>query len=281
MQFRIAHARCASTLANGAGMATRRKASETPKAPRNPAWTRDELILALDLYIRHRRSPPSKGSAEVKELSVLLNELGHSTSIAGKQTFRNPAGVYMKMMNFRRFDPDYTGQGRVGLQRGNRDEEVVWQLFADDPGHLAEVSQAIRGCISIQDSFSPNLMEDEPEIQDAEEGRILTRVHRQRERSRKLVEQVKALALKQSGRLICAACGFDFIDTYGPSASGIIDVHHTKPLHTLVEGHRTNIRDLVLLCANCHRVVHANRPWLSVEAVSALHVAARRRRASK
>lgn len=268
-------------IGNGTGMATKPSAKGTSKASRNPAWTRDELILALDLYLRHRRSPPSKGSVEVKELSALLNELGRSAAIGGEQTFRNPAGVYMKMMNFRRVDPDYTGQGRVGLQRGNKDEEVVWQLFADDPGHLAAVSQAIRSCVSTHGALSPYLIEDEPEIQDAEEGRILTRVHRQRERSRKLVEQVKALALKESGRLICAACGFDFIDAYGPSASGIIDVHHTKPLHTLVEGHRTHIRDLVLLCANCHRVVHAHRPWLSVDAVADLHVAARRRRASK
>jgi predicted HNH restriction endonuclease len=257
-------------------MAKAPKAIETQRAPRNPAWTRDELILALDLYLRHRDSPLSEDSPAVKELSAVLNELGRAVQLNDRRTFRNPAGVSMKMMNFRRFDPTYTAQGKVGLQRGNKDEEVVWRLFANDPERLVEVSQAIRGCISGRDDSSAYLAEDEPGILDAEEGRILTRVHRQRERSRKLVEQVKAMALKKSGRLTCAACGFDFIDAYGPSASGIIDVHHTKPLHTLAEGHRTNVHDLALLCANCHRVVHASRPWLSVEEVSVLRSARRK-----
>jgi predicted HNH restriction endonuclease len=268
-------------IGTGTDMAKAPKAIGTPTTPRNPAWTRDELILALDLYLRHRNSPPSKDSAAVKELSSVLNELGRAVQLDDKRTFRNSAGVYMKMMNFRRFDPDYTAQGKVGLQRGNKDEEVVWQLFANDPQRLTEVSQAIRGCISGRDDSSASLAEDEPEIQDAEEGRILTRVHRQRERSRKLVEQVKAMALKKSARLVCAACGFDFVDAYGPSAGGIIDVHHTKPLHTLAEGHRTSVHDLALLCANCHRVVHASRPWLSVEEVAALHIAAKQSRGAK
>lgn len=248
---------------------------DSPKPVRNPAWTRDELILALDLYLRHRESPPSKDSAAVKELSSVLNELGFAMEYAVRRTFRNPSGVYMKMMNFRRFDPAYTAQGKVGLQRGNKDEEVVWKLFAHDPKRLAEVSSAIRSCIANPPGRSDPIEDDEPGIQDAEEGRILTRVHRQRERSRKLVEQVKALALKQTGRLVCAACGFDFVDKYGPSANGIIDVHHTKPLHTLAEGHRTSIHDLALLCANCHRVVHASRPWLSIEEVASLCAVAR------
>lgn len=43
---------------------------------RNPDWTRDELIIALDLYLRHRPSPPAKNSKEVLDLSDLLNRIG-------------------------------------------------------------------------------------------------------------------------------------------------------------------------------------------------------------
>ena len=41
------------------------------KAPlrRNPTWSRDELILALDLYVRFRGNPPGKGSGEIIGLS--------------------------------------------------------------------------------------------------------------------------------------------------------------------------------------------------------------------
>ena len=42
----------------------------------------------------------------------------------------------MKLNNFRRFDPDYTAAGHVGLTRGNKLEEAVWNDFADAPEKL-------------------------------------------------------------------------------------------------------------------------------------------------
>lgn len=47
----------------------------TPTA-RNPAWSRDELILALDLYMTNPASPPGKGSKAVADLSKTLNDIG-------------------------------------------------------------------------------------------------------------------------------------------------------------------------------------------------------------
>ena len=90
-------------------------------AGRNPPWTRDELILALDLYMVNPTSPPGKQSREVLLLSDYLNRLG-SQHAADRATFRNANGVYMKLMNFRRFDPTFIGAGKVGLQRGGKGE---------------------------------------------------------------------------------------------------------------------------------------------------------------
>jgi hypothetical protein len=75
---------------------------------RNPTWMRDELILALDIYLRYAGNPPRKGSAEIDELSETLNRLGRYLGIATEDRFRNVNGVYMKLMNFRRFDPAFT-----------------------------------------------------------------------------------------------------------------------------------------------------------------------------
>ncbi len=113
-------------------------------AKRNPIWNRNELILALDLYLRHRASPPSKTSNEVADLSTLLGVLAGKRDASQAQTFRNVNGVYMKMMNFRRFDPDYTVNGKVGLVRGNKLEEVVWNEFHANPAALAGTVAAIR-----------------------------------------------------------------------------------------------------------------------------------------
>jgi hypothetical protein len=117
--------------------------TDTPKG-RNPAWSRDELILALDLYLRFRTAPPGKDSEEVIELSAFLGRLGWGLGLTDAETFRNVNGVYMKMMNFRRFDPEYTVEGKVGLTRGNKEEEVVWNDFSSDPAGLAVAVAAIR-----------------------------------------------------------------------------------------------------------------------------------------
>jgi hypothetical protein len=86
---------------------------------RNAPWARDELILALDLYVRFGGRLPGNASSEVKELSGLLNRVGGAAdSTTGD--FRNANGVYMKLMNFRRFDPVSLAQGKSGLTRGNK-----------------------------------------------------------------------------------------------------------------------------------------------------------------
>jgi predicted HNH restriction endonuclease len=97
---------------------------------RNPKWSRDELLLVLHLYLQNPKSPPSKDSEEVKEMSETLGRLNSRLGEDTNSKFRNSNGVYMKMMNFRRFDGSIGG---VGLTRGGKDEEVVWGLYSDKP----------------------------------------------------------------------------------------------------------------------------------------------------
>lgn len=184
------------------------------------------------------------------------------TSTADK--FRNPNGVYMKMMNFRRFDPEFTATGKVGLTRGNKDEKIVWEAFAKDKERLHTVAEAIRSATTSSPIEALGQSADDDETTEAEEGRLLTRLHRFRERSRKLVNQRKEKALKELGYLRCDACDFDFEKRYGDRGKGFIEAHHTKPVATLVQGSKTKLEDLALLCANCHRMVHSARPWLTI-----------------
>src|SRR5262249_12502763 len=205
----------------------------------------------------------------VIELSQLLNRMGRALGMNGSADFRNSNGVYMKMMNFRRFDPNYTGQGRVGLTRGNKDEEVVWNEFADDRNRLAKVAAAIRAAVEQNAAELAELSIDD-EGMEAPEGRVLTRLHRVRERNRKLVEQRKAKTLREKGALICEVCDFDYEERYGKRGYGFIEAHHTKALATLVENTTTKLEDLALVCANCHRMIHAQKPWLSIEELRAI-----------
>jgi predicted HNH restriction endonuclease len=235
----------------------------------SPNWSRDELILALELYLRSRSVPPGKDSDEVIELSHLLNRLGEILGTSNGGLYRNPNGVYMKMMNFRRFDPEFTKEGKVGLTRGSKYEEVVWNEFSADLDGLGLVVSAIRNAVTNYKVGSDD-GDEEPESIEAREGRLLTRVHRIRERNRNIVLQKKKSHLSKHGRLFCEACGFDFSAAYGDEVDHIIDCHHTKPVHTMREGDLTRLEDLVLLCANCHRVVHAFSPWLTIERLKGL-----------
>ena len=93
---------------------------------RNPSWFKDELILALDLYFQFGPGKLSKVSPDVLALSNTLNKLPLETERPDAPRFRNPNGVYMKLCNFLRFDPDYRG---AGLTHGGKQEEAIWEEF--------------------------------------------------------------------------------------------------------------------------------------------------------
>lgn len=228
-----------------------------PDTRHNPTWSRDELILALNLYMRHRPSFPDDKHPEVIALSQLLNEL--ATTATGNASFRNPNGVAMKLMNFRRLDPDQQGRGLAG---GGKQEEEVWAVFAGDAPRLSSTAAAIAAAIKAPDDDDAGTNAEEGE--EAEEGQILTRQHRVRERNRGIVERRKAKALREHGRLHCEACDFDFSISYGERGGGFIECHHTRPVSTLRPGEKTKLEELALLCANCHRMIHIRRPWMSV-----------------
>lgn len=59
----------------------------------------------------------------------------------------------------------------------------------------------------------------------------------------------------------CYVCGFDFGKAYGTFAEGFIEVHHRTPVSTLSKETKVDpVKDLVPLCANCHRAVHITTP---------------------
>ncbi len=103
---------------------------------------------------------------------------------------------------------------------------------------------------------------DEEEIH-ATEGRILYRQHRGRERDPKIVKRKKAAVLEATGRLACEGCDLDFGERYGDRGDGFIECHHTRPLAESGET-ITRLKDLALLCSNCHRMVHLRPPTLSL-----------------
>jgi len=233
---------------------------------RNPTWTRDELILALDLYFQVNPAHTSDENPEVIALSKILNALPIHADRPDAAHFRNPSAVYMKMCNFLQLDPGYKGKG---LEAGSKLDEVVWNEFASDRKRLHRVADAIRaGMASLSGPVaSPADFEGDDE---APEGRVLSRLHRIRERKSALVRRKKELALLKTGVLRCEACDLVFRDRYGDLGKGFIECHHNVPISELKAGETTRLRDLSLVCSNCHRMLHRGGELLSVGALRQL-----------
>jgi len=86
------------------------------------------------------------------------------------------------------------------------------------------------------------------------EGEQVRVTHVARERDPRLIKRAKRKFKKAHDRLYCVACGFDFQARYGSLGEDFIEAHHVIPLS---EGpRRVSPDDLMMLCANCHRMVH-------------------------
>lgn len=107
---------------------------------KNPIWNRDEIVLALDFYIRHQNKIPSKASREIHNLSNTIRLASPVPEGLRSKTFRNVNGVYMKLMNFRRLDPSYQGSG---LKRGGLTEKNIWNELAGDAAMCLKEAEAI------------------------------------------------------------------------------------------------------------------------------------------
>lgn len=69
----------------------------------------------------------------------------------------------------------------------------------------------------------------------------------------------------------CRVCDFDFERVYGEIGRGYIHVHHIKPLGEIRSAYELCPEtDLVPVCPNCHAMIHATTPALTVEQLRAL-----------
>ncbi len=225
-------------------------------ANRNPKWHRDELILALDLYLQigpgqiHARNP------KVIALSQLLNQLPIHHGKEMYDRFRNPNGVSLKLSNFLALDDSYAGKG---MSSTSKLDKQIFEEFKDDKSLLRILADAIKKSTTEEELRNAVLsIANEPTDTDFArlEGTILYKYHLYRERNNTLAKKKKQQAMAQFGKLACELCGFDFAEKYGKVGQGFIECHHITPLHLITKEAKTTLNDLMLVCANCHRMLH-------------------------
>ncbi|MEC3957521.1 HNH endonuclease [Nocardia sp. CDC153] len=235
---------------------------------RSPDWTRDEVILACDLVMQNNWRQLEDSDERVIELSGVLQLLPIHPHDLRSDTFRNPNGVARKTADIASQHPDYRGRPT----NGGVTDRLVLQDFRDSPDHMHAVAATLRNAalsgqfkqLPVPQTDDGVQEEADDDYADAEvrEGRLLRRWHYARERDRSLRRKKIADFLKRNDHVFCEICLFDFEKVYGERGAQFTECHHVTPLH--VSGDTTTtLDDLVLLCANCHRMIHRGSSWLT------------------
>lgn len=122
---------------------------------------------------------------------------------------------------------------------------TVFRVKPEEQGELEKLWKSVFVTESFDTTFA------------ATEGSLKLKPHYRRERSRKLIELKKKQFKNEYGKLFCEICGFSFEERY-PHSLGLdfIEAHHKTPLSQLDEVSRTTLNDLLLVCSNCHRMIH-------------------------
>lgn len=224
-------------------------------------WDREEHLLLLDMYLRHKDQVPGKESDEVEVMSNLLRRYHKKKGNPVHEALRNQNGVYMKLMNFRRFDPGILSKG---LEKGNKLEGEVWDEYSDKPEELSRIAELIKQSI-LNDENLPSDEEAAEQEEMETEGRVIGLYHKRHERSTRNREKKVKQFKKENGRLFCEVCGFDFEVFYGERGADFCEIHHDLPVSKMSFNQKTDIKDLKCLCSNCHRIIHRKKPWMTTE----------------
>lgn len=143
--------------------------------------------------------------------------------------------------------------------KGGIGQSNVW--FADKEESQEIVDQVLELIETGGTSYLPDVDQSKSII----EGNPRLVAHLRRERNAAIVKQKKSTVLKATGKLCCEICGFDFKKIYGDIGDGFCEVHHIHPLHKSDGNVKTELKDLAIICSNCHRIIHRVDPMPSIE----------------
>jgi len=99
------------------------------------SWTREQLILAFDLYCRIPFRKTKANNPEVIELATLLK--------------RSPASVARKLGNFGSFDPELHRQHVSGLVHASKLDGAIWEEFNSDWNRLVLEANRLRDRLAL------------------------------------------------------------------------------------------------------------------------------------
>lgn len=152
-----------------------------------------------------------------------------------------------------------------------KDIELQTPLFQIPTDHsITSVSRYVFGNFKPEYGLWNNIEVDDEEARTFPEGREIYRLHRSKERNRALVEEAKRIYIEEHTNLPCQVCDFSFLEAYGELGEGFIEAHHIVPMAELRAVIEARIEHLIMVCSNCHRMLHCRRPELSIDELKSL-----------
>lgn len=101
---------------------------------------------------------------------------------------------------------------------------------------------------------------------EVDEGKQKISQHLERERNSHIVKLAKELFKKKhNGKVFCEICEFEFGEKYGKIGDGFIEAHHKNPISKMKPGDVTRIEDFIMVCSNCHSMLHIGSEWITYE----------------
>lgn len=110
--------------------------------PRNNLWTREQLIMALNVYFKIPFKDVNEKHPLIQKYAPLIG--------------RTPVALKMKIGNFGRLDPTLKAKNIIGLGHGSSAEEPIWNEFWKNLDQLAFESERLfaeRAGNNIEDVF--------------------------------------------------------------------------------------------------------------------------------
>ena len=212
---------------------------------RNPNWSREETILALDLYLELGRMIPVVTHPKVAALSSLLRSNPMYADQIKAPSFRNAASVAFKISNI------HSASGGGGFENNSKLDRDLWPRLGHHPAKVRSLASTIR--LAFEEQGERPIMGDDAEP-DFLEGRLVTVLHRRKERDSSLRKRVLA-DRRSSDRVRCDCCEARPHAVFGDLGLVMFEVHHIDTIGWS-GARRTKLSDLAFLCANCHKLIH-------------------------
>lgn len=136
---------------------------------KNPRWSVEEVILALDVYLQHGLLDDT--DPIVVQLSEDLNALEVHEQRPDESRWRNANSASLKLSNLAHFDPGYPG---VGMRGGSKLDGILLQRLSPYPDLVARIAYEVRNGarFDLEDLPKGDVASQEPLSNPAPSGKI-------------------------------------------------------------------------------------------------------------